>query len=85
MRNVRRLQCQTRDAKVNGLMPLLKGGRERLGACGVNQAAPRVPVMASRKPSSKPYSVKPSPDVGGAACVCSAGPGVRRPALSASC
>ena len=34
MRNVRRIQCQTRDAKVNGLMPLLKEGRERLGACG---------------------------------------------------
>ncbi len=28
MRNVRRLQCQTRDAKVNGLMPLLEGQGE---------------------------------------------------------
>ena len=94
MRNVRRLQCQTRDAKVNGLMPLLV----RTGGVACNspcwklvsperqaQRAQAVGNAGQDRPLSRPYSGKPSPEVGGAACVCSAGPGVRRPAFSASC
>ena len=48
MRNVRRLQCQTRDGKVNDLMPLLEGQREWRGERRERLVSPTLDLIGAR-------------------------------------